>query len=89
MAEENKDKKDIEDEEDTLSPEDIDSEMSKAMNDDREEEEEKASKVKGKGLEGVAERAIRGRLRADAVYDAAVGNSISRSLKRYGLIFRL
>lgn len=44
-----------------------------------------------KGLEGVAERAIRGRLRADAVYDAAVGNSISRSLKRYGLIlhFRL
>ena len=32
MAEENKDKKDIEDEEDTLSPEDIDSEMSKAMN---------------------------------------------------------
>ena len=55
MAEENKDKKDIEDEEDTLSPEDIDSEMSKAMNDDREEEEEKVSKVKGKGLEGVVE----------------------------------
>ena len=44
MAEENKDKKDIEDEEDTLSPEDIDSEMSKAMNDDREEEEEKVRK---------------------------------------------
>lgn len=42
-----------------------------------------------KGLEGVAERAIRGRLRADAVYDAAVGNSISRLLKRYGLILRL
>ena len=55
MAEENKDKKDIEDEEDALSPEDIDSEMSKAMNDDREEEEEKVSKVKGKGLEGVVE----------------------------------
>jgi uncharacterized membrane protein len=29
--------------------------------------------------------------RSDAVYDAAIGNSISRSLKRYGLIllFRL
>lgn len=35
-----------------------------------------------KGLEGVAERAFRGRLRADAVYDAAVGGSVNRSLKR-------
>lgn len=41
--------------------------------------------------EGVAEKTSRGRLRPDAVYDAAVGNSISRSLKRYGHIlpFRL
>ena len=42
-----------------------------------------------KGLEGVAERAFRGRLRADAVYDAAAVDSISRSLKRYGLILLL
>lgn len=31
--------------------------------------------------EGVAEKTSRGRLRPDAVYDAAVGNSISRLLK--------
>ena len=73
MAEENKDKKDIENEEDTLSPEDIDSEMSKAMNDDREEEEEKVSKVKGKGLEGVAE-GIQGGLE-DAPLDDQVKTS--------------
>ena len=79
MAEENKDKKDIEDEEDTLSPEDIDSEMSKAMNDDREEEEEKASKVKGKGLEGVAE-GIQGGLE-----DAPLDDQVKTSFLDYAM----
>lgn len=79
MAEENKDKKDIEDEEDALSPEDIDSEMSKAMNDDREEEEEKASKVKGKGLEGVAE-GIQGGLE-----DAPLDDQVKTSFLDYAM----
>lgn len=79
MAEENKDKKDIEDEEDTLSPEDIDSEMSKAMNDDREEEEEKVSKVKGKGLEGVAE-GIQGGLE-----DAPLDDQVKTSFLDYAM----
>lgn len=46
-------------------------------------------KLPRNNLEGVGERPFRGRLRAGAVYDVAVGDSISRSLKWYGLILAL
>ena len=37
-------------------------------------------------LQGVAKRTFHGRLLAGAIYDASVGDNISRSLKRYSFI---